>query len=93
MRTRTKNDAQKLTLTLSAPAREMLMREAIRRGISRTQVVEDLIDGFTRENPQAAAAGKVKPQPHKGAYLRGATTGGLKDQKKSNPKKVVRKAA
>jgi hypothetical protein len=93
MRTRTKNDAQKLTLTLSAPSREALMREAMRRGVSRTQVVEDLIDGFQWEKP-LAESGKVKPQPHKGAFLRSARNGGIKNQKKSTSgKKAVQKAA
>ena len=49
MRPKTKDCAQKLTLTLSAPARETLMAEAFRRGVSRTQIVEDLILQFTNK--------------------------------------------
>jgi hypothetical protein len=64
MRPKTKDDAQKLTLTLSGPARDILMREALRRGVSRTQVVEDLIGGFARENPSRIEEGNAVPQPH-----------------------------
>jgi hypothetical protein len=68
MRPKTKDDAQKLTLTLSAPAREILMKEALRRGVSRTQVVEDLLDEFSCENSRpkkkgAAAPARTKARP------------------------------
>jgi hypothetical protein len=58
MRPKTKDDAQKITLTLSGPSREILMKEAMRRGVSRTQVVEDLINGFACENPRLLEEGK-----------------------------------
>ena len=65
MRPKTKDDAQKITLTLSAPARETLMNEALRRGVSRTQVVEDLV--FELESRQSLLQeGKAQPQPHSG---------------------------
>jgi hypothetical protein len=57
MRPKTKDDAQKVALTLSAPARNYLMSEALRRGVSRTQVVEDLIVGLA-EKQDATSKGK-----------------------------------
>lgn len=57
MRPKTKDDAQKLTLTLSAPARKYLMSEALRRGVSRTQIVEDLIFGLA-DKQKATPKGK-----------------------------------
>jgi hypothetical protein len=64
MRPKTKDDAQKLTLTLSGPARDILMREALRRGVSRTQVVEDLTFEFANRNSGIVAEGNTVPQPH-----------------------------
>lgn len=43
MRPRTKNNAQRIALTLSEPARIWLEEQAMNRGVSRTQIVEDLI--------------------------------------------------
>jgi hypothetical protein len=64
MRPKTKDDAQKLTLTLSAPARELLMEEACRRGISRTQVVEDLINEFSCKNSRLwKKRERIHPRP------------------------------
>jgi hypothetical protein len=80
MRPKTKDDAQKLTLTLSGPARDILMREAMRRGVSRTQVVEDLI--FDRENLLRIGEGNTVPQPHSvgGANIIEPANGGLGPQ-------------
>lgn len=64
MRPKTKDDAQKLTLTLSAPAREFLMNEAMRRGVSRTQVVEDMV--LTHSEKNHSLLGKTTSQPHAG---------------------------
>jgi hypothetical protein len=44
MRPREKEDAQRIALTLSRPAREWLDSEHKRLRVSRTKVVEDLID-------------------------------------------------
>jgi hypothetical protein len=80
MRPKTKDDAQKITLTLSAPARGFLMAEAMRRGVSRTQVVEDMVLQLAESFP-APAKGKYAPQTCSGGSANNILSpsgGGLK---------------
>lgn len=66
MRPKIKDDAQRVSLTLSAPKREILMRLARSRGVSRTQVVEDLLEAATERSGLYLSEGKSDPHPHNG---------------------------
>jgi hypothetical protein len=87
MRPKTKDGAQKLTLTLSAPARKTLMSEAMRRGVSRTQVVEELILHFSSQ--QKLVEGKANARRKSGesaSVILDAFDGGLQTpHTNSNP--------
>jgi hypothetical protein len=62
MRPKIKDDAQRVSLTLSAPKREILMAMAIARGVSRTQIVEDLLNEYACLNSTIQREGKAVPQ-------------------------------
>lgn len=70
MRPKIKDDAQRVSLTLSAPKREILMRLALARGVSRTQIIEDLLQEATESQRAGIVEGNIVPQPHNGGDVR-----------------------
>jgi hypothetical protein len=63
MRPKIKDDAQRVSLTLSGPKRKILMKLAMARGVSRTQIIEDLLEEKDRAN-NMLGEGNVVPLPH-----------------------------
>jgi len=62
MRPKTKDDAQRVSLTLSGPKRKILMDLAMARGVSRTQIIEDLLEAKDHAN-NMLIEGKANARP------------------------------